>query len=91
MDVHLLGVVAVPALAGELKNEVHNVDWMCEIKEGIPKIAFVPKINGQVKKIVLSRMVDVNHVEERTLRILVWNVLYHYGRPHILTSLYSAE
>ena len=87
---HLLAVVSVPSLAGELEDEVDDVDWRSEVEERVAKIAFVAKIDWQVEEVIFPSVMNVNDVQERSLRVLVWNVLYHDRGPRILSRTNSA-
>lgn len=67
----------MPLDALELKKEVENVNWMNEIDEGIAYIALSFQVHGKVEVVILSFVIDIDHVEQLHLLELVRNVPNH--------------
>jgi len=58
---------------------------MHEIYKGVPDVAFVFEIDWQVEEIVLTKMISIDIFQKHSLRILVWNIFYHYRGSDIFT------
>jgi hypothetical protein len=63
---HLVALVALPALAGEVLDQRYNVARVFQIQESIPQIAIVvTEVDGQVEKVIGAGMVHVDELQQR--------------------------
>ncbi len=63
---HLVALVALPALSGEVLDQRNNVARVFQIQERIPQIAIVvTEVDGQVEKVIGAGMVHVDELQQR--------------------------
>ena len=57
---------------------------MYEVNERVAHVALILNINGQIKEVILIRLLSIKRLEKHGLRVLVRNVLNHNGCSRIL-------
>lgn len=58
--------------------KINNEYTINEVDKGITHIALVLKVDWKVEKVVLVFMILINQIQQHSLRVFIWNVLYHY-------------
>lgn len=64
---------------------------MHEVNEGISHIALILEVDGQVEEVVVHSVLLIDQVQQHRLRVLVWNVLYHYCGSGVQAKAHLVE
>lgn len=75
---HLLAVEFIPFFPVEMGVQGNDMDRIGHVNERIPHIAFVLKINRQIKKLVTAFQMDVDARQQHFLSVFVGNVPQHH-------------
>ena len=59
---------------------------MNEINEGIPHVALVLEVDGQVKEVIMPVVILVDQFQQHRLRVFIWDVFNHYRSSSILNG-----
>lgn len=85
---YLLAIELIPFLGIELLKEVADELGMDEVDKGIPHVAGVVVVQGQVHKIKLQLMISIDFLQQHLFCILVRDVTDHNRGSSIVLYLY---
>lgn len=75
---NFIAIKFFPLLVIEHFKEFKDVYGIYEVDEGVPHIAPIFEVDGQIKEIVLISTVSVNCLQKHFLSVFVGYVFYHY-------------
>jgi len=80
----LLRVEPLPRLRVQVKVKRNDEDRVDEVDEGVPNVAVVLQVDGEVEEVPLAGVKPVNFFKQHLLRVLVGDVADHQGRPGVV-------
>lgn len=80
----LLRVERFPRLIVQVFVEGHDENGVDEVDEGVPNVAHIVQVQGQVEVVVCALVEPVDTFEQHLLCVLVGDVTYHDRRAVVL-------